>query len=197
MNKDFNVSLKTLLENRLSFEAYFILWCVRNRDKKRLTEYVTKCGRIEDKHFESLEKEDLLYINKNSKISGTIVFENLILTPKGQELFKIDVAELLFVEFRKHYPSFVKRGGARRPLHTDLSRCKKLYSKIVGADIDKHNLMCQAAQQYYREKDKAGDAWYMQAMPAWLEQENYQIYIDEIKKGETFEEDEKTNVDRI
>ena len=94
MTKDFTISLKTLLEHRLSFEAYFILWCVRNRDKKQLTDYVTTCGKIEDKHFELLEKEELLYINKSTKITGTIIFENLMLTPNGQEIFKIDLAEV-------------------------------------------------------------------------------------------------------
>lgn len=201
MTKEFNVSLKTLLDFKLSFEAYFILWCVRHKDKKLLIEYVENCGKISTEHFKRLEARKLIDINRkiaNSKLANPddIMFEMLSLTPSGMDMFKINVTDILFEEFKKCYPSMVKTGYAKRRLHTDMNRCKKLYAKIIEADIDKHKLMCQAAKMYYLEKDKANSLMYMQALPAWLEQANYEPYIEEIKKGESIEE-EKTNVEGV
>lgn len=201
MTKEFNVSLKTLLELKLSFEAYFILWCIRHREKKVLLEYIEKCGKIKTEHFKGLEALKLIDINRriaNRKLinGDDIMFEMLSLTPSGMEMFKINITDVLFEEFKKCYPSAVKTGYAKRRLHTDMNRCRKIYGKIVEANIDKHKLMCEAAKMYYREKDKANSLMYMQALPAWLEQANYEPYIEEIKKGEIIEE-EKTNVEGV
>lgn len=196
MDKEFIVGLKTLLDNKLSFEAYFILWCVRYKDKKLLLDYVEKCGKIKNEHFERLEGSKLLYINRSRLIDGNITFESLSLTAQSSKLLNIDTSIELFEEFKQYYPQTVGDKYSRRRLHTDQKRCKLLYSKIVNGDIEMHKMLCKAADMYHNEKKRSNSLTFMQAMPAWLFQENYEPYLEEIKKGE-ITLDEQTNVEGI
>lgn len=196
MEKEFNVGLKTLLDNKLSFEAYFILWCVRYKEKKLLLDYVEKCGKIKNEHFERLEGSKLLFINRSRLIEDNITFESLSLTALSNKLFNIDLATELFEEFKQYYPSVVGDKYSRRRLHTDQKRCKSLYSKIINGDIELHKMLCKAADMYHEEKKRSSSLQFMQAMPAWLFQENYEPYLEEIKKGE-IDLNEQTSVEGI
>ena len=67
-----------------------------------------------------------------------------------------------------------------RPLQGNLSKCKKLYEKLLLETT--HEILCKAADLYTDEKMKSGDQMFMQALEAWLFQKNYQIYLEDIDK---------------
>jgi len=193
MKEEFNVSLKTLFEKQLSFEAYFIIWCLYNKQKQQLIEYVSTCRLIPTEEFEKLSEKGLISINRNNIIDNNITYESLSLTKNGKNVFEIDNFDILFNEFRKAYPSFVKDRFSRRPLHVDLKRCKNLYKKIINDSIETHNLLCRCAMLYHEEKKRSGSEMYMQNLATWLHQENYLPYMEEASKNQIIEQKEGGN----
>ncbi len=200
MIDEFNVSLETCLEKQMSFEAYFIIWSLYNSKEKELLSYVETCRKIPTEEFINLQEKGYLLIapiyDQDKKLQVT--FHGLKLTKLGKELFEKQDFNSLFEEFKACYPSTV--GKAKRRLHTDLKRCKLLYKKIINDDISRHNLLCICAKLYFEEKQRSGSETFMQNLPTWLHQENYEAYMEEAMKISN--SDNKTtknegNIDRI
>lgn len=187
MNKlTFEVDIYTLLESKLGFEAYFVLYCLYTNDEELISSYTSNCKKIQTEVFTKLETDGYITINTND---GKIYFKLLSLTTRGKSLFdnrnphKVDSQ---FEEFRTHYPSSVKVPGKTVPrrLHSDLARCKKLYKNLMVETT--HDILCKAADLYYQEKIKSGSTMYMQELATWLHQKNYQQYLEDINKTTTF-----------
>lgn len=174
----YEVNIKDLLTLRLGFEEHFILYCLYKKDKKLITSYTNECKKINTEIFKKLATEGYLLIN-NQKDSN-IHFEYLSLEEKGRLLFdNSDIggcSSTHFEEFRNNYPSSTKGG---RRLHSDLSRCRKLYKEITK-EIS-HEVLCKCARLYVQEKKKTNSEDFIQSLPTWLHQHNYEQYIDDVE----------------
>jgi len=181
---NFEININTLLELKLGFEAYFVLYCVHAKDKQLITNYTTQCKKINTDIFKQLQSDGYLEIANHT--GEHIYFELLSLANKGSKLFcesgnAFDL-EKQFGEFRACYPMMVKEGFKTRRLHGNLSRCKKLYEKLLMETT--HDILCKTAKLYTNEKFKSGEQIYMQDLGTWLHQKNYLLYIDDLNKPE-------------
>lgn len=176
---NFEFSINTVLESKLGFEAYFVLCCVHSKNKQLINNYTANCNKIDTKVFRKLQLDGFLDIKDHE--GDSIYFDLLSLTSKGEAFFenhKTFDLEKQFGEFRLHYPMRVKEGFRSRPLQGNLSKCKKLYEKLLLETT--HDILCKCAELYTNEKFKSGDQIFMQSLEAWLFQKNYQIYLNEI-----------------
>lgn len=179
MNEEFNVKIETLFINNLSFEGYFILWCLNYKDETKLLSYVKNCRKIPTEIFRLLESKGYISISKELQ-DDKITYSSLKLLDQGKRLFNVQDFETLFNELRECYPKEAGKSG--RKLHLDLKRCRALYKKIIGNDLDLHELICKCAKLYHTEKIRSNSEDYMQLLATWLHQQNYEQYIDEARK---------------
>jgi hypothetical protein len=197
MNNKFNVNLDILLSKGLSFEGYFILWCLHTKDETLMLEYINKCRKIPTEIFNLLEVQQLITINKRQIQDNKITFNSLNITNLGKNLFTIQDFDRLFEELKQSYPSTVGNKLNKRRLHTDLKRCKALYKKIINDDLELHNNICKSAILYHQEKLKTNAEIYMQNLATWLHQENYNQYLEEAKLSNLREVVEESNITSI
>lgn len=190
MNKSkFTIDIEILKENKLTLEAYLVLYCLKTNDEKLLSYYITSCKKISTEVFEKLKNDG--FITYETKEDGVIYFKLLSLTLKGNMLALCpdttsSEKDSQFEEFRKHYPSSVKVPGKKVPrrLHSDLARCRKLYANLMMETT--HEILCKAADLYYQEKQQLGTTHFMQDLGSWLHQKNYQQYLEDIEKNTNF-----------
>lgn len=183
---NFEVNITTLIEKKLGFEAYFVLYCLFTNDYTLLSSYITNCKSIPTAIYEQIRTAG--YVTYDTK-DGKIYFELLSLTALGKSLFDNRnpiQAENQFDEFRKHYPSSVKVPGRTVPrrLHGDLVRCRKIYKALMMETT--HDILCKAADLYHYEKQKSNSEHFMQDLATWLHQKNYQQYLEDIDKTTNF-----------
>jgi hypothetical protein len=172
---NFEISMKILLEKKLNFDKYIILYSLYKKDFNLISTYVDSCGGIDTKYFDELSKEGYLTISAHD---GPICYEHLSLTDKGKGVFTNN-SDTLFEEFRKFYPKQTPRG---RRLHGNLRRCKQLYSKLLEETT--HEILCKCAQLYTEEKLRTNSQEYYQGLDVWLNQRNYLTHIEDIDKKE-------------
>lgn len=171
---DFDVSMKTLVKHGLKFDAYLILHCLQKKNFDLISAYVSNCGAINTSIFNELEKQGYLKIDSQG---GDIFFEHLFLTDKGKQLFTSIDVDKLFGEFREFYPKSTPRG---RRLHGNLKRCKVLYAKLL--EEVSHDVLCKCAKLYHEEKIRTNSQEYVQGLDVWLNQRNYEQYVEDIGK---------------
>lgn len=195
MNTKFNVDLNIIISNQISLEAYFILWCLFNKDEVTLLEYTRNCRKIPTEIFNLLEQQQLITIKKQQIQDNKITFNSLNITKQGSSLFEKHDFDKLFEELRESYPKVAGKTG--RKLHQDLKRCKALYKKIINDDISLHKLICKCAIMYHQDKLKTGSEDYLQLLPTWLHQENYNQYIEDAKLADLKPFEEQSNITSI
>jgi hypothetical protein len=183
---NFEVNINTLIEKKIGFEAYFVLYCLYTNDPVLLSSYIVNCKKLPTELYEKLSVDG--YVTYTMK-DGKIFFELLSLTALGKSLFanrNPKEADSQFDDFRKHYPSSVKVPGRTVPrrLHSDLARCRKLYKALMMETT--HEILCKAADLYHYEKQKANSEHFMQDLATWLHQKNYQQYLEDINKTINF-----------
>ena len=89
----------------------------------------------------------------------------------------------MFEELKNTYPKSIKGpNGAKRVLHTDMARCRKLYKDTVKIDVSLHNLILKCIKLYIKDKKEGNSVEFIQALPAFLHQRNWEGYIDEAKE---------------
>lgn len=187
MKDKFNVNLDILVSNGLSFEGYFILWCLITNEESTLLNYTRNCRKIPTEIFNLLEQQQLITINRQQITDNNITYNSLKITQSGKQLFNVQDFDKMFEEFRQSYPT--KAGISGRRLHLDLKRCKTLYKKIIGTDAKLHEAMCNCAKLYAIEKRRTNSEVYMQNLATWLHQENYTDYLEEAQKVELISEE--------
>jgi len=196
MDEKLIIDVKTILEQGLSFEEYFIIYCVYKNDENLLHSYRNNVTFPSD-IFNILENKGFLNI-KRAK-NNLIFFESLSLTQKATELMKEDKTGLSnFDEFRSFYPKIVHtHNGVPRRLHGNLKRAKELYNKLLLETT--HDILCKAAKLYHQEKIRANSEMYMQDLSVWLNQKNYLLYVDDITNNDSndYNMGKITNVDAI
>ena len=85
----------------------------------------------------------------------------------------------MFEELKNTYPKSIKGpNGAKRVLHTDMARCRKLYKDTVKIDVSLHNLILKCIKLYIKDKKEGNSVEFIQALPAFLHQRNWEGYID-------------------
>jgi hypothetical protein len=179
-NLTFEVDMNKMYENKLSFEAYLILYSVASKNKDLVSSYVKNIKPISTEVFKNLEKDG--YITFKESADGKIYYELISLSTKGQSFFgtgTFDV-EKQFGEFRTFYPMIVTNGVTSRRLQGNLKRCKKLYEELLMETT--HDILCKTAALYYEEKLKSNSQMYMQNLETWLNQRNYQQYLTDLDK---------------
>lgn len=200
MNNECKIDINKVIESGLGLEAYLILYCVKTNDKNLISSYTRKCKKINTEIFKDLEAKGLLNIKWND--INQIHFELLSLTSQGETLLQPEVPiksvidqkvydenlEKQFGEFLKIYPTSVKNGFSTRRLHGNRSKCKKLYEKLLMETT--HDVLCKAAKLYVQEKYRSGSQMYIQALETWLNQKNYEQYLEDIENTTNFTTDE-------
>lgn len=194
MNEEFNVNVGDLITNQLSLEGYFILWCLNSKNDVTMLRYTRNCRKIPTQIFLDLEQKELISINRENLPEDILTFQALKLTEKSKQLFEVPDFEVLFSELREAYPKQVST--TKRKLQTDINRCRTLYKKIIGNNIELHEKICKCAKLYYNQTVRAGSENFIQALPAWLHQRNYEQYLDEVNKYDKIDE-VQSNVESI
>lgn len=178
MNQEFNVNFESLIFNKLTFEEYFILWCLHYKNDTLLLKYVQNCRQIPTEIFNKLENKHFILINRDLD-SLEITFNSLKITNSGIDLFKIQSFDTQFKELRESYPMEVGNTRLKRRLHSDLKRCRTLYKKILDDNPSLHSLICKCARLYHEEKKRSNSEMYMQSFVTWLHQQNYEQYMQD------------------
>ena len=200
------ININKIIDLKLGFESYFILYCIYYKLDKLMISYINQCKKINTEIFQELVNKELIIINTTDL--NKIYFELLSLTAKGAEIMQstetstiysqvtnVLKAENNFESFRQFYPKKVKKGSGYRPLHTDLKRCRKLYDELCMETT--HDILCKCAVLYYQEHLKSNSEEYMQNLVTWLHQRNYQIYLDEANKNTNIQQIQETNITNL
>lgn len=198
------MNIETIVSFKLGFEAYFVLLCVYEKNNDLMMSYVSNCKKINTEIFNQLTIDGYIEISY-LKNNPNIFLNNISLTDKGKLIFESQMnnhpvsssfeesAVRNFENFRNNFPKSVKIGKISRQLHTDLKRCKKLYTEIINEGV-LHEDLCRCARLYIKEKVESNSEKYIQLLATWLHQRNYEAYIDE---KEYSDQGEHSNLDRI
>lgn len=180
----FEVSINTLIKVKLSFEEYFVLYCIAKNDKDLLLSYNEHCNLIGIEVYNSLSEDG--YINILQDDTGDVKFTKLSLTKEGKYLFEASntigplADSVLFDEFRNNYPSSVREGRKIRRLHGNIKKCRYLYNELL-TEVS-HEVLCKCARLYHRELKDGGQEMFMQSLETWLRQKNYLQYVDDVEE---------------
>jgi len=188
-----------LIEFKLTFEEYFLLYCTNYSQKDVLISYVSNIKPITDETFSDLKSKDLL--DYKIEADGSILFSSLTLGSKAVTLFpKIDTTfNDCFAELCATYPKKFNE----RPLQTDLQRCITLYKKAIlkkdgSLDIEKHKLILKCIILYVNGLKKTGKLNFLWALPTYLNQQNWETYMEEASKtGSVTNNTSDTNTELI
>lgn len=177
------LDISKVIESGLSFDAYLILYCLHKNNEELLVAYITKCNKINLSVFHQLTTDGYI-----SMVDSTeVYFHTIELTKKGELLFDsqngcMPSGDVDFEEFRNNYPAVVKEGYKVRRLHSNLKRCKQLYSKLLEETT--HDVLCKCARLYAKEAERSGSKMYMKALETWLNQRDYQQYLNDVEVPE-------------
>lgn len=173
-------SLPKLIENQLSFEDYFLLYSVNYNLSDIFLNYVKNVKAIETKRLETLALNGWISFNM---IKGNISFNSVKLTDKAKGLFPEQVDDISFKqcyeELKKTYPRTV----GNRVLHLDNRRSEEIYKKTITKngviDLDLHKSILKCISLYVKKQSKSGGLLYLQALPTFLHQRNWEAYMEE------------------
>lgn len=174
------IDVTQLIANKLTFEEYFLLFCIKGSYKQVLIDYVKNIKKYDDETFEKLQEQGFLTYAQDSE--GLILFSSLKLGDNSVKLFPKSnhSFEVCFAELLQTYP----KSYGERKLHLDKARCIDLYKKTIisngEVDINKHNLILECIKSYVESHRKFGKMQFLQALPTFLHQKNWEAYIDEI-----------------
>jgi len=166
------INIKKLIESGLTIESYFILECIYRDDNDSLESYVENCGKIDKSCFIDLIQKSYLM-----PIIGDVIFSKLKLTPKALNTLgytKFLDHERFFKELKEVYP----RKAGKRSLHQDLSGVKKKYKSIVDSE-EMHIVILNCIRLYIKELKDTNRLEYIQLLPTFINQRNYEQYLEE------------------
>lgn len=176
------INIKKLIEAKLTIESYFILECVYREDQTTLELYVKNSGKMDKFCFNNLIENSYLM-----NIDGDITFDKLKLTPKALNILGYNSFldhKRYFKELRAVYP---KKSG-KRSLHQDLNGCERKYKSIIDSE-EMHTIILKCVELYLKELKDTGRMEYIQLLGTWINQRNYEQYLEDITNNtETKEE---------
>ena len=173
-----------ILNSDLTIDQYCILQIIAKEHRSFLEKYVTKYGKIDMSVFNILNKKGYLDI-----IGDNITFNSLKITEKTKVLFDLNTLDhkWFFKELKDAYPKRVKINKRTRSLHQNMEDCEKKYKQIVDSE-ETHKKILKCVKAYVKELEDSGRLEFIQMLSTWINQKNYQTYIEEI---ENYEEDLK------
>jgi hypothetical protein len=172
-----NITINTnqLLDSGLLIDSYLLLFCIYSSNWKLIEEYSDKCGLISKPAIEKLKNNGYITI-----INDNITCETIKLTNKGLYLFEPEKLEhdRYFKELRETY--LVKTPLGRR-LQTNIDDVQKKYKALIRSEEDHINHL-KCIKLYFDELRRSGKLEFAQALPAWINQKNYKVYLEEALK---------------
>jgi hypothetical protein len=186
-NMELSIPISKLMEYNVTLQQWFVLYCLHSRDRQLIEDYIEKCGRISTIEFSLLRDKGLIILHDPKEIR----FDSASLTAKARELFfdnrVINIAtqfDNCFKELRDTFPSKVPaNNGTYRRLQGDLTRCRKLYYKILvnkgEININLHKQILNAIRKQYLEFERGRRLPFFQSLSVYLHQQNYEAYLEE------------------
>ena len=179
------VNFDLLIKHKLTLEAWFLLYCLSNTKQDLLIAYANECNKFSKDTVNKLIEKGFITLKKE----GDYSLDSMRLTVMGKDLVveenKAEDVQFstLFQQLRDTYPKKVPgENGTNRPLHGDLSRCKRLYQKILFKDgkLDKelHNKILGSITKEVLDRTKGKRLPFMQNLATYLHQQNYTLYFD-------------------
>lgn len=187
MIETISVDLNKLYANKIKLEDYFILYCLVNQEEELLVKYTTDCGGINTSSFQRLRDSGFIVLTNEINITLSTIKTTL----EAKKLFNVvdnQQFDTLFKELLSTYPKSVKRiTGGTRPLHNDLTRCKKLYKSTLVSigeiNIELHRKILLCVQKYYRDHLKDNKQEFMQLLATFLSQKTWEQYMDDVTEN--------------
>lgn len=171
--------LDSMLEHKLTFEDYFLLFCVKYSQKELVIKYVKSIKSYSEESIKNLSNNGFLtYLLDDD---GLISFSSVKLTDKGNSLFKnTGDFEVCYAELKQTYP----KSFSGRKLHLDNQRCIDLYKKTIVKngviDVSLHSKILKCIKAEVAERTRTGKMQFIQAFPTYLHQKNWEAYMEEI-----------------
>lgn len=169
------IDVKKLIKAGLSIEEHFILDCIHKDNQELIEEYVENCGTIGRPVIDKLIS--LEYIQS---VKDEVTFSKLRLTKKSIDYLGSDKLDhsRFFKELREVYPKRVKVGRGYRSLHQNLDVTEKKYKAIITSE-SLHKLILKCVKLYLIELESTNRMDFIQMLSTWINEKNYQIYMDE------------------
>lgn len=176
-----NFEIDVILKNNLTPNQFTLLYTIYHNRAE-----FTKLLEMFDEEYVLKELEFLCdkgYIIVY-KDAVNISDYNIIVTELFTEIISIDTSTNYFEEFIKLYPVKVQRtDGLYDYLRTDLSRCKKLYNKLVNGKKAKHEKLIDLLKYELQIRQQENSMKYMKRLPKWISSEEWKVF-EERRKSE-------------
>jgi hypothetical protein len=184
VSKDIIINIDKLIESGLLIDSYFLLHCIHNSKKELLELYVDKCGKISKPAIDQLQSKGYI-----EDIIDNITFSKIIPTSKTLKLLGSNNLDhdTLFKELREAYH---KKTPSGRPLQTNIDVCKKRYKSIVDSE-ETHKTIIKCVNLHFNNLRINNKLEFAQALPAWLNQKNYEVYWEEAMLNSEIGEEEE------
>lgn len=184
------IDVNKFIKAGLSLDMHFVLVCTLNSAQHTLVEYVSKCGTLDKSVFDKLSERGYI-----EPIEGSITFDKLKLTDKGKKYITNEDLDhsKFFQELKAAYPSKVKVGRSYRRLHQDLESCERKYKNLITSE-EMHNNILKCIELYVKELKDTNRLEYIQMMSTWINQKNYEVYMQEAIRNDNLEEEDGYNI---
>lgn len=152
------------------------------------------------------------YISTTKKLKENYTIHNIHLLDKFKREFgKIEISnidtvfEFAWKQILLHYPNKVKNGVDVRHLHTDLATAKLRYKNyIIKKGVfnqQEHDFILRAIQFIVAHKTKSGNLGFMQALPTFINQRNWEAVRDDVNEiilsGKNISDGQELKEDRL
>lgn len=178
------IDVERMIDLKLTIEGILILDCLYTHNKDLLVTYITSISKIPQKVFDGLVADGWL----TSTDTYIFTLEGIKLTDKYQVEY-IREAQMEEIPFKDAFDAlrikYPKKTSDGRRLHSDLARCKTLYRKAITVrgrvSAKKHEMILDCLQLELNDRKKTHKSDYLQGLPAWLYQKNWEIYEDDLQ----------------
>lgn len=181
------IDVDKLIELKIPLDGWLVLWTLHNEEQDVLSNYVNNVNKIPTKIFKDLINEGWL---ETTSTDDTFTLQNINITDKfSKEILGIVPTNGLtfseaFEQLRDTYPT--KAGTSERRLQGNVARCKSLYEKIImkGNVLDEelHQEILLCIHYEIKTKTKTRSLEYFKMLATWLQQREWELYIDEVRK---------------
>lgn len=185
------INIDKLIKAKLPLEAYIILSCIYNEEQDKLYNYINNVSKTPLNTFEFLIKEKYIISNGIKSVTNILIeIENCELTDKfPKEFLGITkskgtlIFDEAFQQLRDHFP--IKAGCSERRLQGNIEKCKNLYRIIIvkngKLNDELHSVILQCINYEINLRTKARSLEYFKLMTTWLNQREWELYIDEVE----------------
>lgn len=188
-----NLDVKVLLQKGISPNEYVFCYLLNKQMFSEasffLKEFYTDIEldflkNLEEKRYVKLGFEDSIEVHKIYPRAPILtVLNNIVIKETGY-----------FDEFKAKYPKVTPNG---RRLHVNLTKAKTKYDKIVKDNEELHKKILKALELEKAERTLSNSLDYMQNIATYVNNENWNVYFDDIDNGRTSTETDSTKWTKI